>query len=196
MRRRPRPNEAGGMGHFFYPRYFAGLTAAAALLLATSHWHRSHSALVSFAVCGMLHASVTAMTLRARYALGRKLLFIGVAAALSGLSFAVSLYGGRLLGLSAPLGYLVIAAGVGAGAYALLIRRLFIADLSLRALLLIPLAGALAVVAVFLSGLYARNIDVLALAWWFAFSAGLWCEDRRHALTVSRSGESIHARNS
>jgi hypothetical protein len=73
----------------------------------------------------------------------------------------------------------VICAGAGALAYALLLRWLLMANLSPRALLLIPLVSVLAVVAVFVSGLYTRTVDALAVAWWFAFSAGLWIVDHR-----------------
>lgn len=169
------------MGRLIYPRHFAGLAVIAAAVLTAGHWYRPRSALVAAAAYGALYSSVTAATLRGRYTVRRKLLFVGSATVLSGLNFSVGFYGGRGLGFSAPIEYLILCAAAGAGAYGLLLRRMFLADLSLRALLWVPLVSVLAVVAVFVSGLYAKSIDALAVAWWFALSAGLWCEDRRDA---------------
>ena len=173
------------MQSLIYPRHVAGLVIVAAPLVALSLWHRLHHPLISVAVYGALYSAVTVATLRGRYEWRRRFLFVGAAAALSVLSFSAGFYAGRWIGLSSLTQYLAICAGAGAIAYALLLRQLFMTDLSMRALLLIPIACVVAVLAaVLLAGLDSRHLDAVAVAWWFTFSAGLWCDEYRGTATI------------
>jgi hypothetical protein len=174
------------MGILNYERHFILLTCMAAVLAATSRFSPTHGAAASFGIYGALHASALAVTLRAPQPLWRKLLFVIIGASLSMLSATVSFYAsriiGRLPGMAGPALLLALSSALGAASYALLVRRYFGANLSLRALVSTTLGCTFATLAVLWSGIYLRGGGLwFAAFWWFAFSMGLWYHDRRGA---------------
>jgi hypothetical protein len=168
------------LGALYYGRHFMLIGGIAAVLAATSSWRPSQGAAVSCGLYGALHASTLAVSLRAPQPLRRKLLFVAIAASLSMLSVTMGLYGGRFIGtlpgMVGPYVLLALVSGFGAASYAVLVRRFWIADLPLRALVSITLGCVLVTLAVLMSGIPLKTVGSLwfAVFWWFAFSAGLW----------------------
>jgi hypothetical protein len=112
-------------------------------------------------------------------------LFVGVAAAISMLTLRVGLIALQLLGslpgnfrLYAALGFAAMTAAL---AYGILIRQLMMYPFPAGALALISLGCVAAAYVGFfmLAHGLAPGRWCLAVLWWYAFSAGLWCFDRR-----------------
>jgi hypothetical protein len=82
------------------------------------------------------------------------------------------------------------AAWTGAMTYGTSIRLWHIHGLTLRALAVIGLGCVLATYAAFLALGHFHFLGrwSLPVAWWFAFSGGLWCRDR-HSRAYGSSGE-------
>jgi hypothetical protein len=177
-----------------YPLHFILLICMAAVLAATSRWRLSQGAVTSFGIYGALHASAIVLGVRGSRQRLRPLLFIALAACLSMLSVMVGLQGSRhigtLPGMVGPASLLALSSGLGATSYAVLVRRFWIADLSLQAFAWIALGCVLASLAVLMSGIVLNAVGGLWIAagWWFAFSGGLWCHDGKRM--YRRDGES------
>jgi hypothetical protein len=172
--------------HLFYGRHFSLLLCAIALL-AAGLWRQPHALTTAFA-SGALHSSMVAATLRTPALLGRKLLFVALAAALSMLSAMLTLYGNRYVGgFPGMLGLrllVTLSAGLGAVSYAVLVRHFWVADLTSLSMVSIPLGCMLATFGVLQSGAFLSYSGGLGLVacWWLAFSAGLWYHDRPRSL--------------
>jgi hypothetical protein len=169
-----------------FARHFSLLGAIVAVLTATSAWRPAFGAIVWFGIYGALHSSAVALTWRGPQPLWRLLMFVAVAAALSMLSAAVSLYATRhSVSLSAmgPALPLALSSGLGALGYALWFRWLD-AQPSWRAYVLQPLGCIVATMAILATGAYRYGDGHggalwFAAAWWLAFSTGLWLSRER-----------------
>ena len=169
----------------FYARHFMLLACCAMALVATHSWRLSHGVLaslpLSFGLYGALHAAVLAASLRAAHAFGRKLLFVAMAACLSMSSVGLSLYANHLMGgaagLARPALLLALAAGVGAASYVLLIRMFWGVRVSAWVVVSIVLGCVAAVLLALMATtlLHESGSLWIAVAWWFAFSAGVCC---------------------
>jgi hypothetical protein len=159
-----------------YPRHFALLSAIAALLWATSPW-RAPGVYFEFALYGALHAFALVVSLRPRQPAWRQGVFVALAALLCTLTGRLGLYGLRF----GPLPTLASASAAGAVAYGILIRMFLAYALPAGAVAKIALACLVATLAAFIAGAGYPVLGGLwlAVAWWFAFSGGLWYEDRR-----------------
>ena len=173
------------MSHFLHLRHFACLTCFSLLAGLTSSLPLASSAPLSFALYGGLHALALVVTLRAPQPLWRMVLFIGVAAALCVVTLQVALtvlplFGG-LPGDSRAYAALGLAAMTGALAYGISIRQLKMRPLPANALLLISLGCVAAAYAGFFTLAHSHVLGrwLIAVLWWYAFSAGLWYFDRR-----------------
>jgi hypothetical protein len=159
------------------------LACCAMALVATHSWRLSHGVLasltLSFGLYGALHAAALAASLRAAHAVGRKLLFVALAVCLSMSSVGLSLFANRLMGgaagLARPALLLALAAGAGAASYLLLIRGFWSARVSPWVFVSIVLGCVAAALLALMSGrlLHESGGPWIAVAWWFAFSAGL-----------------------
>lgn len=169
----------GGSGSFRYARQFAALLGLAAVLLAVGGRLPLHDAITRFGLYGALYSAVLALTVRVRAGVARRLVFI----ALGTLSSAAN----AMLGLAAAdfqqsspvaLGHsviLVVCAGLGALAYAALVRILWCPTLGPAVLLAASLGCALAVQGVLVLQLALQAGGAwVAVSWWFAFSLALW----------------------
>lgn len=171
------------MGLLYYERHFILLTCITAALAASGGWMRALGVVAAFSIYGALHASAVIVTVRSVEPPWRSLGFIASGALLSMLNGSWSLLAyrlsGSLPGMAKPALLLAASSGVGAAAYATLIRRCLAADLGAGAASRIAAGCVAATLAVLGSGLY-RQGGVLwfAAAWWFAFSVGLWYHDR------------------
>ena len=168
---------------FDYARHFVLLICTALLLAATARWRRSPGVIASFGLYGAVHSSVLVMTLRTAHTHRRKLLFIAIAATCSMLSVSVGFYlrpfVGMLPGIGGPAVFLAFSSGLGAASYAFLIRRFWIGDLPLRAVVSLILVCIAATLMALVSGMHLKILSSLwfAVSWWCAFSAGLWYYD-------------------
>jgi hypothetical protein len=83
--------------------------------------------------------------------------------------------------MARPYLLLAFCAGLGALGYALLIRRFWIRELSYRATALIACGCVWVTLATFGVLAFLGHADglSLAVAWWLAFSGGLWYQDVR-----------------
>jgi hypothetical protein len=178
-------NRAGGRstGVLDYSRHFVLLACVSAALVASSRWRPALGAVASFGIYGALHASVVVVTLRTSPPPWRKLLIVAAGTILSMLSVTLSLYASRfhaaLPGMAKPALLLALSSSFGAACYAALLRRAVGVQLRPSALVSIPLGCVVAVLAILESGVYLRSGGLgFALAWWFAFSLGLWLHDR------------------
>jgi hypothetical protein len=170
---------ADGLLHYGW--HFGLLAAVAAVLATTSPWRPMLGMVGWFGIYGALHSSMVAVTWRGRLSPMRRLLFIGMATALSMLSGLAALYASRRGWWwgAGPVVPLVLCSSLGAATYGALLRW-FGAQLPLRALATLPLGCVLATLAVLGSGVYRYGgTGCFAAAWWFAWSLGLWFEDER-----------------
>jgi hypothetical protein len=173
------------VGHFRYARHFALIAGFGILLAAISRLDLSNNLFVSFATYGALHAAALVLTLRSGQPIGRKCLFIAVAAILSVITFRLGILGWQLsrthsvnAGLYMLLGF---SAAVGAAAYAMSIRLFGFYALTLGSITGISVGCLLAQLASLwtASRWQVSGSWYFALVWWFAFSGGLWYCDRR-----------------
>ena len=173
-----------GCEQLYYGRHFSLLIGMAGSIAIASLQPIMPGPVAAFALYGALHASALVLTLRRAPPLRRRLLFIAAACLLS-LSIAyVGLHAARIAGLAhahfGPRAILAACSIAGALGYGFLIRALRMLELGVSALALIGLACALATGAAFYAGTrYGVPWGVsLAVAWWCAFSGGLWFLDR------------------
>jgi hypothetical protein len=172
------------MGIVNYTRHFGLLACLAALLAATRGCRPAIGVVATFGIYGALHASMLAVTLRARQPAWRRLRFVVVAASLSMLNVSLCLCASRFMGGSMRMAQaallLSLSSGIGAATYASLIRRFFGAQLTLSAIVTVMLGCIVATLAVLLSGIYLQGGGLwVAVSWWFALSLGLWLCDGR-----------------
>jgi hypothetical protein len=176
-----------------YPRHFAFLALAAALLVADLPvllplWVDRF--LFFPMLYGMLHATAVVSALNAGGMWLKRVLFVILAAGLSGVVPYFGLYSAKLLGLSdsaAYFGAFALGSAGGAASYWFLIRFFWIPGLLLRSVahtVLICVAATLIslLLAVLLTG-FGRSDSLVAdvlptVAWWLAFSLSLWLAER------------------
>jgi hypothetical protein len=175
------------MGILYYARHFGLLACLAAVLAATRRWSPAIGVVASFGIYGALHASMLAVTLRARQPAGRRLRFVVIATSLSMLNVALCLVAshfiGESMGMAQPALLLCSSSGLGAAAYASLIRRFFGARLTLPAIATVVLGCIVATLSVLASGSYLAGGGLwVAISWWFGVSLGLWVHDGRGAV--------------
>jgi hypothetical protein len=167
-----------------YPRHFALLACISAGILAV-RWRPGLDAASWFALYGALHAAALTASLRIRQPWWRSLLFIALSAGLAMSIARLGLYGmryaGELPGSTGAAALLGTASLLGALAYGSLIRRLEIAVFPAWALAATSAACALAALAVLCTVGHAPVSGALwvTIAWWFTFSIGLCCHERR-----------------
>jgi hypothetical protein len=174
------------MGILHYARHFGLLVCLAAVLAATRRWSPAIGVVATFGIYGALHASTLVVTLRAHPRAGRRLLFIAIASSLSMLSAALGVsashFVGGSMGIARTASLLSLSSGIGAAAYASLIRRFFAAQLTLSAIVAIVLGCIVATLAMLVSGIHLKGgVLWVAVSWWFAMSLGLWFHDGRSA---------------
>jgi hypothetical protein len=180
MDSRNSPLPRGWQREVIYSRHFILLGILTAALGATDRWRQGLSAAATIGVYGGLHASLLVAALRVPQALWHKLAFIALSAALAVLSLRVALACDRLLGPAlgslAPAAVLTLSAGLGAASYGLLIRRFWIRELPLRALIAITLCCALLTPAALPLGRHLHTLGGwwFAMTWWWSFSLALW----------------------
>jgi hypothetical protein len=163
-----------------FGRHFLVLLGLAAVLAAIVT-RRPWGTQLCFALYGALHALAVAVSLRPPRPLPSTLRFIVIASILSVSSVVLGLLGSRFLGLlpalvGPPL-LLTLCAAFGAASYCALIKSFWLIDLSLRAIGIIALGCVAATWISLRSDVLPKSADGLwlALPWWFAFSAGLYC---------------------
>jgi hypothetical protein len=174
-----------------YSRHYLLLTAFAALMAWVSKSSAAPNLVGSFALYGGLHAAALVLARKVRRLGPRESLFIAAAAALSAMILAIGMLGRPLAAvLPDALGryaLLAFSAAAGAVTYGIAIRLFGILVLTPRAIGKIALGCALAAVV----GLWAIGLAGvlspwwIAVPWWYAFSAGLWCFHGRHGQGLS-----------
>jgi hypothetical protein len=137
-----------------------------------------------FALIGALHAAALALSIdpAAKPALGRRLLFVAVAAMLALATARLGLFGWQAVGgATGPGALLAACAALGALAYGASIAAVLGARLGLVPLGMISLGCAAATWGCFAVSreLHAVSVLWLAVPWWLAFSGGLWCAHLR-----------------
>jgi hypothetical protein len=172
------------VGHFNYARHFSALGAATVLLLLLQYWGRlGDSLLASFALNGALHALSLSLALRSAQSILRRLVFIGVAAALSVFTMYVGIIGLVLFAVVPGNERLYMVLGLcslsGAVTYGSVIRMFWIRRFSPRCILGMAFLCLLATSLGFFIRSYSEALGGwwLASVWWFAFSGGLWFFD-------------------
>jgi hypothetical protein len=186
-----------GEPQLHYLRHFVLLGLMAVVLLSVAkplYALREHaSSLISgfdaqFVLYGLLHALAVAVSLRGRRPFWRPAAFVLAAPLLNVgvLHLGTAIVHGEAL---SSAGWLVILAPacLGAIAYALLTR--LVLRFRWAWLALAPVAGLVGAVAGILGTRLVSDFTVLAAAWWFAFSAWIYCADQWLAL-VARARES------
>jgi hypothetical protein len=172
------------VGHFNYARHFSAVGAATVLLFLLQYWSLlGDSLLATFALNGALHALSLSLALRAAQSILRKLLFIGVAAALSVFTMYVGIIGLVLFAVVPGNERLYMVLGLcslsGAITYGSVIRMFWIRKFSPRCILAMAFLCLLATSLGFFIRSYSEVLGGwwLASVWWFAFSGGLWFFD-------------------
>jgi hypothetical protein len=135
-----------------------------------------------FAIYGALHALALVSSLTARPSTGRQIALVAAAAAMSAATAWLSLVlMRRMSNLSGTGPIVMIAAAVGAWAYAGTIRCALRVSLGSRCTLWVSLACATAVAAAFPWVKYLGSVAALGLAipWWLAFSIAIALQDAR-----------------
>ncbi len=167
-----------------YPRHFALLACFSVIAAMLANRSLPPTAAERCIVYGALHASALVLALRAPTAIARKVLFAAAAALLCLLTYRAGAFGRALAasfpghaGLYLPLG---LSAAIGAVLYAVAIQRLLGTYVfGARALVLICVGCVLATCAAGFMVVKVNGLGMwcLAVAWWFAFSGGLWLID-------------------
>jgi hypothetical protein len=153
--------------------------------MLASRWRLPIDLSSVFAGYGAIHALTLSLSARARRRVWEDCAFIAVAAALSVITFRAALFGRQLgPGLTSGAGtymLLGLSSMLGAIAYGICIRTFKILPLTLPSLATISAACALASCMALFSRSYFHFAGLwwLAVPWWYAFSGGLWCSERR-----------------
>jgi hypothetical protein len=182
------------MDHFRYPRHFLLLTCFCLLIAVMSRVNPGGSMSVWFASYGVLHASALVLAARARQSLWRSSLFIVSAATLSVVTLHIALLG-RPLSEAAPgnvASYLLLgfSAATGAITYGILIRTCGLYALTMGGLAAISIGCMFAAIVALFTARHNQYLGPwwIAALWWYGFSGGLWCFDRRHMAESSEIG--------
>jgi hypothetical protein len=168
-----------------YLRHFLLLGAFSVGLAVISRLHLLSNLDASFALYGALHAAALVLSLGARRSGWVQCLFIVLAAALCVMTLHLGLWImhglGRLPGSIALYTALGVAAWAGAVTYGISVRLWGIRRIKPRSLALIGLGCAAATYIAFLTLAHVHSLGRwwLTVLWWFAFSGGLWIDDRR-----------------
>ena len=169
-----------------YGRHFLLLTAFSVLLGLFNRLQPPGGLWVMWASYGALHAAALAGSLRSPRPLWKVCLFVAVASALTVAAVRAGIFGRQFLtalprcvGLYAALG---ISSALGAAAYGISIRRFGFYPMTAASIAVTSMGCMLASCAAL--SVVARWHLVgpwcLAVSWWYAYSAGLWCWDRCH----------------
>lgn len=173
------------MGQLSYSRHFLLLTGFTVSLGAVSFAHPPVGFAFTVALYGGLHATALVLALRKRAPLWRKSLFVAAAAGLCVLAVRTAVYVGQLSVMPGGDARFYWIAGdsavLGAASYGILVGRLQFSRLAAWDLVIIAVGCLLATSAALfvLTRAHIQSPWVLAAAWWYAFSAGLWHFDRR-----------------
>jgi hypothetical protein len=167
-----------------YPRHFLLLTGLGIWLMVITRLHLLSNLNASCAVYGAFHASALLLSLRNAAPMVLRCLFIVLAAGLCVLTLHVGMLAmswlGGLSGNNGLAASLTLSAAAGAVTYGVSIRLFKIYRLSLRGLATIATACSIATYAAFLAlaNVHSAGRWLLAVAWWYAFSGGLWfCDE-------------------
>jgi hypothetical protein len=181
------PGPGGPQLH--YPRHFVLLGLIGAVLLIPSvakplyalgaqpsrHGLSGFDAL--FALYGLLHALAVAASLCGHRPFWRPVVFVVAAALLNVGVLHLGLVIARLQSEPVAMGpVILVSAGVGAGAYALLARLLL--RFRWAWIALAPVACLFGALGGMIGAHFASNFMVLMIAWWLAFSVWLYCADQ------------------
>jgi hypothetical protein len=164
-----------------YSRHFLILAACAGLMAWISQSSIAPSLLLAFALYGALHAAALVLALKPRRLVWRHGLFIAAAAGLSVVTLAIGMWSRHVAAmLPATMGrYLLLAflAATGALTYGLAIRLFGILAVTARTIGKIAVGCMVAAVVALWSVTVAGALGPwwIAVFWWYAFSAGLWC---------------------
>jgi hypothetical protein len=180
------------MDHLLYRRHFLLLAGFALLLVAAGRIRLTGGLSTTFALYGSLHALALALSWRCPKSIGRCCLFIAVAAALSATTFQAGLLGQPWIGALVPgIGLYAtacISSMLGAAAYGIALRSFGVFPLNSGALVGISAGCAVATCAALFSiARFHFGQSWLAILWWFAYSGGLWCCERRRRLRINRA---------
>jgi hypothetical protein len=183
-----------------YARHFGLLGCFTAALAVAGSSAGPGSIGSQFALYGALHAAALALSIVGSVgpSIGRRLLFVALAAILALSTARLGLLGLHLVGgvgSAGPLAILAVCASVGALAYGALLRGVLMTPgdlgtrLSVRALVMTALGCAAVAPASFAVGreLHANGVLWLVTPWWFAFSCGLWVAGWRGAHNSRRA---------
>jgi hypothetical protein len=144
---------------------------------ARPSWHGLSGFDALFALTGCLHALTVAACLRGRRPLWRPVAFVLAAALLDVGVLRLGLLVARLQSEPSASGPAILAAACsGAVAYALLTRVLV--RFRLAWIALAPVACLFGALAGLAGARLVSNFVLLMIAWWFAFSAWLYCADQ------------------
>jgi hypothetical protein len=167
-----------------YPRHFLLLIGLGVWLAVITRLNLLSHLDASFAVYGAFHASAVVLSLRTARPMAWCGGFIAVAAVLCVLTLHIGLLAmhglGGLpgsVGLYAALG---LSAAAGAVSYGLSLRLFGVHRLTWAALAVIAAGCVFATYAAFivLAAVHSTDRWLLAVAWWYAFSGGLWFCDQ------------------
>jgi hypothetical protein len=185
----PRP-----AGLLFYPRHFLLLAGLGIWLAVLTRRHLLSNLDASFAAYGAFHATALVLSLRARGSIAGRCLFVVVGAGLSVLTLHAGMLAlQRLGGLSGHTGLyaaLGLSAAAGAVTYGGSLRWFGLYQLTLTALAVMAAGCVIATYGAFfvLANDPSLGRWLLAVAWWSAFSGGLWYWDH-HRSRQGSSGE-------
>lgn len=159
------------------------------LLGAPDHWRAWQLVLY-----GTFHAIAVVGALRRPGPVFKRTLFVLAAGGLSVVAYVIGVLAARLLGPLVFVMMFVLTSILGAATYGLLIRWMWMRQLSLRAVGKIVLGCVAATsVAMFSAGNTEYQEEVLTLLWWLAFSLGLWLCTRRTANNLMQPTCETHA---
>jgi hypothetical protein len=169
-------------GAFRYPRHFALLAWLAVLLAAGNRWLPVHGPVAWFGLYGALYSLALAVAVRRPQPLWRKGQFVLIGASLCVSNVIVGIDASRLPGVlvaaAGTSGILMVCAGLGAASYAILVCIIWRVTLTPLAIASITVLCSLATLGIAALHVVLRSSGLwVALAWWFAFSLGLWYHD-------------------
>ncbi len=184
-----------------YGRHFLLLTAFSVLLGLFNELQPPGGLWVTWASYGALHATALAGSLRSPRPLRKACLFVVVAAALTVAAVRAGIFGRQLLtalpqgaGLYAAVG---ISSALGAAAYGVSIRLFGFYPMTAASIAAISMGCLLTSCAALFIDAHRHFLGpwCFAVLWWYVYSAGLWCWDRRHPGSVApRGGRGLRRR--
>jgi hypothetical protein len=140
------------------------------LLEVPDHWR-----VWQLVLFGTLHASAVVGALQRSEPIVKRIFFVAIVACLPVAAFAIGVGVGRLFGGLVFFLMFAFASAIGAASYGLVVRRMWMPQLSIRCVGNIVVACVAATfAALFSAGSTEYFHEWLTLLWWFAFSGGLW----------------------